>query len=134
MVGAEEKEFDGSASLVDSAETVAQIRSYARAVDPTAGQTSAQIARSTSELCPYYLMGLCRYGEECTYIHGELCELCGQPCLHPTDEAQRLKHNEVSVFFLFNFCVTAGHFLIYIMYMFRSVCASTRLTWKNRLR
>ena len=40
-------------------------------------------------------MGSCRYGEECTYIHGDLCELCSQHCLHPTDEVQRLQHNQV---------------------------------------
>ena len=70
------------------------VKSYAKAVDPNAGQ-SFKIAQSTSELCPYYFMGSCRYGEECTYIHGDLCELCSQHCLHPTDEVQRLQHNQV---------------------------------------
>lgn len=72
------------------------VKSYAKAVDPNAGQ-SFKIAQSTSELCPYYLMGFCRYGEECSYIHGDLCELCNQHCLHPKDEAQRLEHNQVTM-------------------------------------
>ena len=76
--------------------------SYARAVDPSAGQTSSRIALATSELCPYFLMGLCRYGEECAYVHGETCELCGQSCLHPTDEDQRAQHNQVSATSLCN--------------------------------
>ena len=75
--------------------------SYARAVDPNAGRESQQIAQSISELCPYYLMGSCRYAEECTYIHGETCELCFQNCLHPTDEAQRDKHHQVITIKLF---------------------------------
>ncbi|KZS05786.1 putative E3 ubiquitin-protein ligase makorin-1 [Daphnia magna] len=69
------------------------VKSYAKAVDPNAGQ-SFKIAQSTSELCPYFFMGSCRYGEECTYIHGDLCELCSQHCLHPTDEEQRIEHNQ----------------------------------------
>lgn len=70
------------------------VKSYAKAVDPSAGQ-SFKIAQSTAELCPYLFMGFCRYAEECTYIHGDLCELCGQYCLHPTDEVQRSQHNQV---------------------------------------
>ena len=27
-------------------------------------------------------------------IHGDLCELCGANCLHPTDEEQRRDHIE----------------------------------------
>ncbi|KAI8041766.1 probable E3 ubiquitin-protein ligase makorin-1 [Drosophila gunungcola] len=42
-------------------------------------------------LCPYespYMWGdLCPNG-----IHMELCEMCDQYCLHPTDQAQRKKH------------------------------------------
>lgn len=71
------------------------VKSYAKAVDPNAGQ-SFKIAHSTSQICPYYYMGSCRYGEECTYIHGDVCELCGLNCLHPTDEAQRDEHNQVN--------------------------------------
>lgn len=86
---AEQEEAGPSSSSPQSS-----VKSYAKAVDPNAGQ-SFKIAQSTSELCPYYFMGSCRYGEECTYIHGDLCELCSQHCLHPTDEAQRLEHNQV---------------------------------------
>ena len=85
-----------SYSLENEGETgLVEPMSYARAVDPNAGRESQQIAQSVSELCPYYIMGSCRYEEECTYIHGETCELCFQNCLHPSDEAQRLKHHQV---------------------------------------
>ncbi|XP_030375100.1 probable E3 ubiquitin-protein ligase makorin-1 [Scaptodrosophila lebanonensis] len=46
---------------------------------------------SLEELCPYECP--CPYGEYCRYrIHLELCEMCDQYCLHPTDQAQRKKH------------------------------------------
>ncbi|XP_017137987.1 probable E3 ubiquitin-protein ligase makorin-1 [Drosophila miranda] len=47
---------------------------------------------SLDEVCPYECP--CPYGEYCPYrIHMELCEMCDQYCLHPTDQAQRKKHN-----------------------------------------
>ncbi|GAB0087926.1 Probable E3 ubiquitin-protein ligase makorin-2 [Sergentomyia squamirostris] len=49
------------------------------------------------ELCPYVKIneefGTCAYGDSCAYAHGDLCDLCGQFCLHPTDEEQRKNHN-----------------------------------------
>ncbi|XP_017072450.1 probable E3 ubiquitin-protein ligase makorin-1 [Drosophila eugracilis] len=47
---------------------------------------------SLDEVCPYE--SPCAWGELCPYrIHMELCEMCDQFCLHPTDQAQRKKHN-----------------------------------------
>lgn len=45
------------------------------------------------KICPYEAP--CPYGpEKCPYrLHLELCEMCDQYCLHPTDLAQRRKHN-----------------------------------------
>jgi len=92
----EKVEHGENAAEVPEEGAAAPVMSYARAVDPNAGLESAQVALSSSELCPYFLMGLCRYGEECTYIHGDVCDLCSQPCLHPMDQIQRLKHREVN--------------------------------------
>ena len=47
------------------------------------------------ELCPFAAHGECRYGDNCVYIHGDLCDLCGHALLHPTDQKQRDKHLEV---------------------------------------
>lgn len=97
------------------------VKSYAKAVDPNAGQ-SFKIAQSTSELCPYFFMGSCRYGEECTYIHGDLCELCSQHCLHPTDEEQRIEHNQV-----IHFRLPTVQMLHILLGTFpRAVCSSTK--------
>lgn len=49
-------------------------------------------ADSTSELCPYAMVGECRYGFKCLLIHGLKCDYCGQSCLHPSDAAQRERH------------------------------------------
>uniref|UniRef100_A0A803YAW1 RING-type E3 ubiquitin transferase n=1 Tax=Meleagris gallopavo TaxID=9103 RepID=A0A803YAW1_MELGA len=44
------------------------------------------------ELCPYAAVGECRYGENCVYIHGDICDMCGLQVLHPIDAAQRSQH------------------------------------------
>ena len=46
-------------------------------------------------MCPYTSEeGGCPYWEECRYMHGELCDMCGCYCLHPTDEEQRKDHHK----------------------------------------
>lgn len=55
-------------------------------------------------LCPYIQSTItktdgsisCRYGERCPYQHGDLCDICGSYCLHPTDQNQRKTHQKVS--------------------------------------
>ncbi|XP_006195965.2 probable E3 ubiquitin-protein ligase makorin-3 [Camelus ferus] len=44
------------------------------------------------ELCPDAIMGQCFRGENCMYLHGDMCELCGLQVLHPVDDAQRAEH------------------------------------------
>ncbi|OXB69348.1 hypothetical protein ASZ78_015748 [Callipepla squamata] len=44
------------------------------------------------QLCPYAAVGECRYGENCVYIHGDICDMCGLQVLHPIDAAQRSQH------------------------------------------
>ncbi|XP_064370230.1 E3 ubiquitin-protein ligase makorin-1 isoform X2 [Dromaius novaehollandiae] len=44
------------------------------------------------QLCPYAAVGECRYGENCVYIHGDVCDMCGLQVLHPVDAAQRSQH------------------------------------------
>lgn len=48
------------------------------------------------QLCPYAAVGECRYGENCVYIHGDVCDMCGLQVLHPVDAAQRSQHIKVS--------------------------------------
>lgn len=49
------------------------------------------------QLCPYAAVGECRYGENCVYIHGDVCDMCGLQVLHPVDAAQRSQHIKVSI-------------------------------------
>ncbi|KAK1347070.1 hypothetical protein QTO34_000934 [Cnephaeus nilssonii] len=44
------------------------------------------------QLCPYAAVGECRYGENCVYLHGDACDMCGLQVLHPVDAAQRSQH------------------------------------------
>ncbi|XP_078232371.1 E3 ubiquitin-protein ligase makorin-1 isoform X4 [Pogona vitticeps] len=44
------------------------------------------------QLCPYAAVGECRYGENCVYIHGDVCDMCGLQVLHPADAGQRSLH------------------------------------------
>ncbi|XP_006145110.1 E3 ubiquitin-protein ligase makorin-1 [Tupaia chinensis] len=53
--------------------------------EPSAVETKKQ-------LCPYAAVGECRYGENCVYLHGDACDMCGLQVLHPMDAAQRSQH------------------------------------------
>ncbi|XP_064604731.1 probable E3 ubiquitin-protein ligase makorin-1 [Liolophura sinensis] len=54
--------------------------------------TSHDAANAGDLLCPFAAKGECRFGEQCAYTHGDLCELCGMAILHPTDQEQRDNH------------------------------------------
>lgn len=45
-------------------------------------------------LCPYNLVGHCWYGDSCSFVHGDVCEFCNTPALHPTDKEQRSHHRQ----------------------------------------
>ena len=58
-------------------------------------------AFSLQSLCPYAEKdGVCEAletGRYCPYIHGDLCDLCEMPALHPTNEKQREQHRLVRI-------------------------------------
>ncbi|XP_013375671.1 PREDICTED: LOW QUALITY PROTEIN: E3 ubiquitin-protein ligase makorin-1-like [Chinchilla lanigera] len=49
-------------------------------------------SETKKQVCPYAAMGECRDGANCVYLHGDACDMCGLPVLHPTDTAQRSQH------------------------------------------
>ncbi|XP_013404749.1 probable E3 ubiquitin-protein ligase makorin-1 [Lingula anatina] len=54
-------------------------------VDPEVAQTL---------LCPFAMKGYCRYEEACPYLHGEMCDLCGEAMIHPFDEKMQEEHRQ----------------------------------------
>ncbi|XP_003701444.1 putative E3 ubiquitin-protein ligase makorin-1 [Megachile rotundata] len=67
--------------------------SYAQALNPS-GQASNP---SLEPLCPYAeATGICRK-RNCTYLHGDICELCNRAALHPNNEELRKKHTNACV-------------------------------------
>lgn len=72
-----------------------KVKSYAEAVN--AEGTAEKNAEVT--LCPYVnKYGVCRNMAHCTYLHGELCDMCSKRILHPYNEEQRKIHIQVSIF------------------------------------
>ena len=56
---------------------------------------------ASSELCPFYTATIqCEQRElgTCPYIHGDTCDMCLYPCLHPTDVKQQEAHRKVCYF------------------------------------
>lgn len=53
------------------------------------------------DVCPFAIASLdgqCPYlqnGYSCDYVHGMICDLCGQPVVHPYNEQKRKEHREV---------------------------------------
>ncbi|XP_056294249.1 E3 ubiquitin-protein ligase makorin-2 isoform X2 [Pseudoliparis swirei] len=47
------------------------------------------------QLCPYAAAGHCFYEDNCTYLHGDACEVCGLHVLHPHDPEQRRAHEKM---------------------------------------
>jgi len=48
------------------------------------------------ELCPYAAHGHCPYGDQCVYIHADVCDICYCAVLSPFDHEQRQLHIDVS--------------------------------------
>jgi len=85
---------DGMATSTtfDSTSTLMPV-SYAQALNPS-GQASNP---ALEPLCPYAeATGICR-NFNCTYLHGDICELCSRAALHPHNEELRKKHTNVSL-------------------------------------
>ncbi|KAJ8258647.1 hypothetical protein COCON_G00176590 [Conger conger] len=50
---------------------------------------------SGPQLCPYAAAGQCHYGNSCSYLHGDMCEICRLQVLHPHDPEQRRAHEKM---------------------------------------
>ncbi|KAI4803184.1 hypothetical protein KUCAC02_006740 [Chaenocephalus aceratus] len=93
----------GAQDWVNAAEFVPG-QPYCGRAEPVKGETSVplieELDREASQdnkalrkqLCPYAAVGECRYGINCAYLHGDVCDMCGLQVLHPTDNGQRSDH------------------------------------------
>ncbi|KAF3690380.1 putative E3 ubiquitin-protein ligase makorin-2 [Channa argus] len=94
---------DGLGSEVTTPASAAVPHSYVDAIR-TGLDTSAQeqdppleggAYQDLPQLCPYAAAGHCYYEERCTYLHGNLCDVCGLHVLHPHDPEQRKVHEKM---------------------------------------
>ncbi|XP_015245519.1 PREDICTED: E3 ubiquitin-protein ligase makorin-1 [Cyprinodon variegatus] len=63
-------------------------------LDSNAGPDGKDLRK---QLCPYAAVGECRYGVNCAYLHGDVCDMCGLQALHPSDSAQRSEHTKACI-------------------------------------
>ena len=72
--------------------------SYAAAVEPTTEEPSSPcpVRGSKDLLCPFLAQGDCPYEDDCEYLHGDICDMCGFAVLHPEDSKQRDNHQKVN--------------------------------------
>ncbi|KAJ7987972.1 hypothetical protein DPEC_G00318800 [Dallia pectoralis] len=104
----------GAGDWVMAAEFVPGRPYYSGRADPETSELPARVmgplveplekARSTVEdkelrktLCPYAAVGECRYGLNCAYLHGDVCDMCGLQVLHPANDAQRSEHTKACI-------------------------------------
>lgn len=79
-----------------SAEPV-KAESSAPLIEELDSDTTQDNKELRKQLCPYAAVGECRYGLNCAYLHGDVCDMCGLQVLHPTDNNQRSEHTKVTV-------------------------------------
>uniref|UniRef100_A0A3Q3XJ81 E3 ubiquitin-protein ligase makorin-2 n=1 Tax=Mola mola TaxID=94237 RepID=A0A3Q3XJ81_MOLML len=87
---------DGTGSEAGAAAAPA---SYVDAIriglDHTAYEQVGGAHKHLPQLCPYAAAGHCYYEGNCTYLHGDQCEVCGLQVLHPHDPDQRRAHEKM---------------------------------------
>lgn len=88
-----------SAAATTTKSTSSPGQSYAKVCAKKEDETKALTAddiNKNRKLCPYGLKSnVCPIGDECTHLHGLLCDMCDHLCLHPYNERQRQEHHEV---------------------------------------
>ncbi|KAG5275050.1 hypothetical protein AALO_G00143010 [Alosa alosa] len=67
----------------------------AAATPSSSSSSSSYPEMPQTQLCPYAAAGQCHYGNNCPYLHGDLCEICRLQVLHPLDPEQRRAHEKM---------------------------------------
>ena len=75
--------------------------SYADAASNSANNEESLTIKECGDpnqlLCPFSTNRECPYGEDCEYVHGTMCDLCGLFVLKPGDENQNEEHTKVRI-------------------------------------
>ncbi|GLD68891.1 probable E3 ubiquitin-protein ligase makorin-2 [Lates japonicus] len=79
-------------SYVEAIRTGLDASAQQQAVPPVGGAS-----QNLPQLCPYAAVGHCYYEDSCTYLHGDLCEVCGLQVLHPHEPEQRSAHEKADM-------------------------------------
>lgn len=72
--------------------------SYAQAVNPSIKPQHQASFSALDPLCPYAEANVICKKISCPYLHGDICDMCSRPALHPFNEEMRKKHINVSFF------------------------------------
>uniref|UniRef100_A0A8D3CXV0 E3 ubiquitin-protein ligase makorin-2 n=1 Tax=Scophthalmus maximus TaxID=52904 RepID=A0A8D3CXV0_SCOMX len=103
VVGVDRRFGDPAESLWPEVTAAAAPQSYVAAirtgldasVQEQAPPPMGGASHDLPQLCPYAATGHCFYEENCTYLHGDPCEVCGLQVLHPHDPEQRRAHEKM---------------------------------------
>lgn len=74
-----------------------KVESSAPLIEELDSEAPPENKQLRKQLCPYAAVGECRYGINCAYLHGDVCDMCGLQVLHPTDSNQRSEHTKVTL-------------------------------------
>ncbi|GBN76531.1 putative E3 ubiquitin-protein ligase makorin-2 [Araneus ventricosus] len=65
-----------------------------------------------TKMCYNFIFAECEFGDKCVYVHGDICQFCDLPFLHPFDEQQRNEHLEACEMFFLEDMDNAFKFMI----------------------
>lgn len=85
--------YKGSSSIPSSYSSATK-KGNPEALEPESTNFPGGTFGSKDILCPFAIKGTCRYGDNCCYTHGGVCEFCNMACLHPFDTEMNAKHTE----------------------------------------
>ena len=98
--------LQGPTSYLDAAQTGLDTSPSS---DLKTDSDSLNPGQTKQELCPYALQGECRFAERCTYLHGDICDICGKMVLLKGNKEQNEAHQKVNdklyLTMFINFCI-----------------------------
>ena len=56
------------------------------------------LATADTPLCPFFANDIPFCDETCKHLHGDICDMCGMPKLHPLNAQKKEEHTRVSGF------------------------------------